>query len=251
MTHEIENREDLLESWLRFRDIKLVLWDLDDTILNTVVEFTGQMDKYIDSINSQLPQHSKDDLWQLLRKTNNEAYKTSAVSPKRWIEVAKNMAKSLNVDEDVLNKGLPILMEIYETAPEFLEGSEDALKTFKKMGLPMGLVTHATEEWTKIKIEERGLQKYFDEIHIVNETKFKEAEDWKKAIDSFGVDPKNVLVLGDNLTGDICAVHSIGVGKIVYFPGLWSVYSSGEIPQGTIVIEKGIKALIDTLISSN
>jgi len=249
MTREFEQQDNLLRFWLESRGIKLILWDLDDTILDTECVFSKKVNEYLDYIDSQLPQYQKDFLSKRLEEVNNEAYKTLAVSPNRWIKVAKDLSEVLSSEETIFISGLPILMEIYKTAPELNEGAIDALETFKSMNLPMGLVTHATEEWTKLKIKERDLYKYLDKIFIVSETKFKEANDWQIAIDSFSVKSEEVLVLGDNLAGDIRAVDLIGVKHKVYFPGEWSVYNSGNIPDGTIIIKDGIKALINRLVS--
>ena len=238
-----------LKGWLVFRDIKVVLWDLDDTILDTVRVFVDQTKLYTDYVCSQLPELSKKKVHQAFVEANDEAYHALSVSPKRWELVIETVADRLSLDREILFGGLPIILRVYETAPEFLDGAEEALRAFRKTDLPMGVVTHASEEWTQKKFAKRGLDAYFDQTMTVSEEKFKSSDDWLEAIRRFGVGPEDVLVLGDNLSGDIRAVHSIGVRHIVYFPSEWSIYSSGEIPEGVISVDGGVKDLVKTLIS--
>lgn len=216
-----------LKKWFSTKRIEVILWDLDDTLLDTYKLF----------------------LQQLLQQANDSTYHDFSVNPQKWKEVAKIMAQGLSSDEKNFFDGLPILEAIYETAPEFLTGAKTALRVLKKTGLPMGLVTHANESWTQIKVDQRGLKSFFDQIMIISEDKFKDSADWRKAIKRFDVNPENVLVLGDNLTGDIQAAHSIGVKNIVYFPSPWAIYSVGKVPQGVISIDGGVKDLITTLAS--
>ena len=195
------------------------------------------------------PDFSREEIYQLFREINNQAFEDFSVSPKRWEAVAEQMAVQMGVDREIFCQELPVLMEIYQTAPEFLEGAEEALAMFKLTGLPMGLVTHAGEARTRIKVDQRGLGVYFDRIKIVSEDKFKSPEDWLKAINDFGMAPENTLVLGDNLVGDIRAAHSVGVRHLVYFPGNWIVYNYGEIPAGVTCVSTGIKGLMEALLS--
>lgn len=243
MIPEIERQRDILKEWVNIRGIKVVLWDLDDTLLDTVRVFIDQMELYTDYVHSRLPGFSREQVYRLLKESSNNAYHTFSVNPIRWKAVAGMMADSLPLDEEVFLDGLPIMMEVYETVPEFLDGAEDALRTFRGIGLPMGLVTHANEEWTQRKIRERGLEPFFDQIMIVPEDEFKGSGDWLEMIERFSVNPEDVLVLGDNLVGDIRAAHSIGVRHIVYFPGEWFIYNTDEIPEGVISVAGGVKNL--------
>lgn len=249
MAREFESQGNLLKKWLESRGIALVLWDCDGTILDTAPEFYTRMNRFVDYLNSRLPQYSRESLYELLEKFDDEAYKTLSVSPQRWAKVAQDMAGVLAVEENLLTDGLPILMEIYLTVPQFYEGAKDALTTFRETGLPMGLVTHSTQVWAQDKIDQRGLIEFFDKVFIVKETEFKGPEHWLEAINAFNARPESTMIIGDNLAGDIRAAHSLGVKTKVYFPGKWVVYNSGEIPEGTLVVERGVKDLINLLVS--
>lgn len=249
MALKIEERRNGLKKWLNCRGVELVLWDLDDTLLDTVGDFIRQMNLYVDYLYSKLPNFPRKQLYDLLEKEGDIAFKTFSVSPRRWPAVAEVMAAELGAERKFFVEGLPILAKIYKMAPEFLEGAEEALAVFKATGLPMGLVTHANEAWTRIKLEKRKLRHFFERIKIVPENKFKEPDDWREAIELFGIAPEKVLVLGDNLGGDIRAARSVGVREIIYFPGRWRVYSSGEVPEGVMTIPGGVKDLIRTLVA--
>jgi len=248
MFKEVENRANLLGEGLSRRGIVVVLFDLDDTLLDTNKVFRDQRDKFVDALDRKFSNLTKEDIGRSLTNANNAAYYTHSVSPTRWDEVAKSMSEELALPFEGISAELPILRQIYKTAPELHEGALETLQVFLATGVQMGLVTHASQEWTQIKLEAHNLFPFFDEIVVVDENIFKGPEHWLEAINRFNVLPEQVMSMGDNLGGDIRATAELGVKHRIYLPGKWSIYSDGEIPEGTIVVEEGIKKVVDSLL---
>ena len=126
----------------------------------------------------------------------------------------------------------------------------ETLETFSKSTVRLGLVTHANQEWTNFKLNGLNLRRFFEQVHIVHEDNHKTPEEWRAAIDHFGVEPYKAMVVGDNVKGDIQAAREIGVEKLVWIDHGrgWSLYRLGDVPEGTITVN-GVNELIDALIT--
>ena len=223
-------------------------FDLDDTLIPTSWVFEQQMQAYAQFVSDRMGSGGTDRVWEGLKRVNNEVYKEMAVNPKRWEEVVSRLAGELGEPAEEFVAGLNILGQIYDIRLAFHAGAEGILKGFSEAGLPMGIVTHANAEWTRRKIGWLGLTQYvaLEDVYIVNEDKHKGPEDWGRAMERRGFDPVKTGVVGDSLPGDIIAAHRAGVRRKFYVPSPWSVYSQGEVPQGTEVLDK-ISGLIPAI----
>ena len=134
--------------------------------------------------------------------------------------------------------------------PEVLEGALDTLLACREAGLKVGMVTHASREWTDHKLQKLGFN--FDTVLAIDVEvhKHKSAIHWQEAIDSSGVNPSKVMVVGDNINGDINAAKSVGVQTLVWIPSKWSKFGEGTLPDDVIKIDK-IGNMIETLIGKN
>lgn len=134
--------------------------------------------------------------------------------------------------------------------PSYFPGTISTLETFKATDRPRGLLTHAEEKWTNIKLVGLNLTGYFDKVKCVRVDKFKGPEDWLAAIQDFEVPPENVLAVGDSIKGDILAAHAVGVRYKVLIPTPWSVYNIGHenLPEGTIKVEN-IGQVVEAIIN--
>lgn len=242
-------QDRFLGDFLISHNIDLVLFDLDGTVLDTGPVFQQQMQAYVDFVVKKVPQLATDHVGQNLRGLNTELYKTQSVSSQRWVSVAEKLGHIYGPPaKQAFIEGLPLLMQIYTTSPPPFPGAIDTLKAFQNTIVKTGLVTHAEENWTHIKIWDNHLENYFDDIRIVSEHDFKGPEHWQASVTYFGTTPKRTMVIGDNLAGDIIAAHKIGVKYKVWLPNSWSVYSEGDEPKGTIPV-KSITEVIPTLLA--
>jgi FMN phosphatase YigB (HAD superfamily) len=168
------------------------------------------------------------------------------IHPSKWDYVVGELGKLYG--NEALIEGISIFHGIYNQAPEFNDGAEELLRQCKKAGLKLGLVTHSTHEWANLKIDSLGIREFLDHIVVADVTRYKGSEDWKSAIDLFGVDPARVLVAGDNIRGDILAAHEVGVRHLAWIPSNWHVYNTGQLPDGVCKVES-IDKLIETLVA--
>lgn len=228
--------EEIREKFVSL-NIKVVLFDLDDTLIHTQELFKKYMDEYVEFV-SRDSGLSKDKVRSDLERLNNEEYKKVGVNPERWVVVAQRMR-----DEEIGYSNTPIdnlgtLRKIYEDPPRVKSGVMALLTILKESGVRMSLVTHANEDWTWRKLKNTDLAKYFEIIKIVDENRHKAAGDWLEVVDQMEVLPSETLILGDSLGGDIIPGASIGARTMWLHTGsTWSMYRTGEVPVETVQLD--------------
>ena len=241
------NLKERLNSW----DIRVALFDFDDTLVKTAEIFGVQMRAYVAQVLQRLGTYEFDAVFAILEEVNNAAYKRYAVNPRRWGTVAEEMESRFPEAGGSFVGCLPILMQIYTVVPELQQGAIETLEQFRASGVGLGMVTHAGQEWTNFKLAATGVGKYFGtQVWAVDQDRHKGPEDWLKGVEMFGVDPGQVLVVGDSLPGDIRASAGIGIKKRVWVPGSWVMYNSGEVPEGTIRVDEGIGRVVEALTAT-
>ena len=71
------------------------------------------------------------------------------------------------------------------------------------------LFTHAEEPWTLWKLEQTGLIGKFDKVECFSVNEVKSVQQ-KAALENLGIDPRRLLVIGDNVRGDIQPLYELG-----------------------------------------
>ncbi|MBI2357297.1 HAD family hydrolase [Candidatus Dojkabacteria bacterium] len=230
------------------KNIQTVLFDLDDTLLQTNAVFTSAIEK-VKEIIGRDPNNKKEHVSEVFEKSLARAFNEVSVNPvNEWPLAFKYMREEIEISDETLDLVLQQMYGIYTTAPELTAGAVEILEYFSTRKYKVGLVTHAIEDWTNLKLDTHGLRKYFTHIEICDTNRHKNEDDWRKAFDVLQTHPSKGLIIGDNVRGDIIAGKAIGVEKLIWINNQfgWKVYQSGEVPEGTIEV-KGLLEIIDLL----
>ncbi|HEX6977116.1 MAG TPA: HAD family hydrolase [Patescibacteria group bacterium] len=240
---------NLLKDYFIRNGVELVLFDLDDTLLKTHQVFVDQISAYYKHIASCIPDIDMARLIQIFEKANIDVFSISSVNPNRWEHVVYRLKSYFPSNPAPFESGRDILMQIYNVVPELEEGAIETLEVFSETGIPLELVTHANEAWTYFKLDNTGLRKYFREPNVISQDGYKTSEEWRRVISRRKVNPNSVMVIGDNIEGDIISSNKAGVTKLVWVncKDGWSRFKQGEVPEGTIKI-KGVNELVNTLL---
>lgn len=242
--------EILFENWIRGKQLEVALFDLDDTLIDTNTLFGDQVAAFFEFCQQCAPQIDIEAFKAEFRRIDTESFQLLGVSPKKWDYVVNQLAETYGVEE--LKSGLSILHSIYSQSPVAFNGIEDTLGIFRGSGLRLGLVTHASQSWTDIKLDTLGFRDYFEHIKVIDveQHKYKGAEHWREAVEQFDVHPSHVMAVGDNLRGDIESAHNVGISTLAWIPSRWHVYNQGSLPEGAVKVDK-IENLIPTLIAQS
>lgn len=224
------------------RGIKAVLFDVDDTLVRTRSLFdeavsnygrdlAGLADGNIDQVlctdgvfDVERFYRSWREAWWMLKPEFE-------VNPASHVWSAMIMAKRMGLDPD--SKSVQAAIErlcagVYETVPEDVEGAREAVELIFSTGVGVGYVTHAGDEWTRLKM--RNWAGRFGMGVCTDVTKPK---DWAGALGELGYLPEEVIGIGDSWGSDVIPLYEAGVGEI-YWLNLGG--EERELPEGVVEV---------------
>jgi len=228
-----------VRAWAKKYGIKAILFDLDDTLIKVRELFYKRMDESIDFICSWYPKLDKEQLKKRQGEINTELFFQYSVDPKRWVATYKQLqAEFPGVSSEIWKEALRIVFLVYTDIPEVFEGAVEVLTLLQQAGITCVLVTHASIEWTAFKLEVTGLGVFFDHVVCISPAEFKTLEAWVSGAKAARVSVEEVAAIGDNLKGDIESARKAGIKLLFWIKNkeAWSVYLSGTVPEGTLVI---------------
>ncbi len=209
--------QNALSGILKELQIELVLFDVDDTLVETYNHF----DTARTNIKRQLAQACKtsfEEISQLYDQLNQQARELYHVDPiKVWKHIF-NGIKEIYPGSDwfLIDEYLKEYTKIlYELPIPLKPGVIEILTAIKEAGISMGIVTNADSEWTIRKLKNVGILEYFDpsRIEIIPPEQKKDLTHWQQAMHK--VNPAQVLALGDNFPVDIKPCIELGAYTIL------------------------------------
>ncbi len=235
MRAEVRDTESPLSRWLAARGIKAVLFDFDDTLLDTNTFINRQKSLYVDYLADRFPRVSRDRLSEAMETADLAVFATHSVSKERWDGAIELIIRAFpDLDAGIFREGAAHLHAIYVATPELMPGAKETVDAFRAAAEKVGLVTHADPGWTMLKLARGGLSDTFDHIEVVDQYRNKESRDWAAAITALGVKPEETLVIGDSVLGDMVAARNAGVRYLVALPSPWEKYREGDLPHDAI-----------------
>lgn len=219
-------------------NINTILFDLDDTLISTHTVFVKSINKAVRVVTKKTGLKFKE-----VKKVIDEAiiksYETAKVNPtKSWPTTVKLVEKKYSLDSNTSQRLLSSFLNVYKLKPRRKKGVITILKRLRRKGIKLGLVTHASREWTDFKLEKANLKKYFDYVEVVDTNREKSGSDWEIACKKLKSTKDKCMIVGDNLKGDIISPNKTGFDNLVWinWKGSWSVYTTGELPKTALRI---------------
>ena len=196
--------------WCRREGVKIVLLDGDDTVWKTGKVFGGQIDKCLELL-AGTGTASREEWRKRFGEADSRSFERFGVNPKRWPRLIDELGEGV-LPEKVRKMAKEILVKMYTTPLELTDLAEEGLGFLKKTGVPMGIVTHAGEEWTRRKYEWSRLERFmeWEDVFLVSEDGHKTAKSWQEAMGYFGVAARECLVVGDSPRADMNATTELG-----------------------------------------
>lgn len=222
-------KELRFSQWCKNEGIKRFLLDLDDTLCPTRQIFIKFMSQAYCYLANNVTIVSREKWKEEIETINNRLFERLSVNSNRWNYVVDELAEKYPLDEKLKQETKRIFKQIYNTPLTFLEGAEEGLDFISRVGIPMGIVTHADSEWTWKKCNWLNLERFvnWDDVFIVDENKHKTSESWVQAIRYFGLSAKECAVVGDSPRSDINPARKAGIRHcfLVEDPRQWSVHN--------------------------
>lgn len=216
--------------------IEGLLFDYDDTFCSTAEYMGWVMEVYAAKVARKL---SIDSSFVLERVNyhNTRLYKEYFVNPIRWNKTSECVSLDLTGKTDTLKREERVFMRIFENVPELFPGVKTILGKLKKSGKKIGMVTHASLDWTMLKLERHGIIGYVDHLQLADVDKHKTVEDWRLGVVGLGLNPSQVIGTGDSISGDVIPMLELGMKGVLALPNSWSV-NHAELPKEAVSIAR-------------
>ncbi len=129
------------------------------------------------------------------------------------VEVLRKLDVPFN--NTVISRALDYIMD----APfcQFREETDEVIKTLKKWGLKLGIVSNSPIAFHRRILKKRGLLAYFDAIIISCEVMYRKPhpEIFRIALNRLKVKPQEAIFIGDDLEIDIKGAKRVGIRGIL------------------------------------
>jgi FMN phosphatase YigB (HAD superfamily) len=222
-----------IEKIFNKKNIKFVLLDMDGTLVDTSTYFDEEMTNAIINIVSKiypdLPLSKQIKITKEILKLANETYirdRTPSLVDIRTLNAIEKYFKKKNIKikKSEISKSLKSLYkEFYITSPLTFPYTIQTLHRINRLGIKMGVYSHAQKGWTKVKvatIKKEYLERYHINLKLpFFTTKITDSKDklgWVNAGKYFELDLKKTLVIGDSITSDIYPALQAGYGYAIY-----------------------------------
>ncbi len=182
-------------------DIKLCIFDLDGTLVNTISDLAASVDFAMRSLN--LPTHTKEEY-------------TSFVGDGTLLLIKRSLPENLRDNQEVLSRAHDIFTEYYSKhyadTSEAYEGIRDALFNLKGRGVKLCVYSNKPDAFTKAIILKLFGNDLFDAMIGAREGYPKKPDPTveNQIVDSFGFDKTSCIHIGDSDV-DIITAHNAGL----------------------------------------
>ncbi len=123
-----------------------------------------------------------------------------------------------------------------------LDGALETVLWLRERGCRLGLVTNGAADAQRYKIDRFDLAGHFEAIFIEGELGFGKPDPrvFRRALETFGVDPADAWMIGDNLEWDVAPPQSLGMR------GLWIDGRGDGLPAGhSVQPDRVLRSLAD------
>ncbi len=228
-----------LLKFLKDNDIQLILWDVDDTLVYTHEVFHRHVNEAV-RIFCSGANKTFEEVYPAFKVIENHVREWANVNPdKLWTSAFYQLAHHYPIqDHAVLDQCFEELNKIYTQTLRPIEGALEIIEFLNIHGVSQGIVTHADREWNDFKLKGAGFNpENFTFISAVDVNYPKEALHWCEAYTEIGINPSNVLAIGNNLRSDILPAREAGIEHLILLVNENSNKShfEGSIPDGVII----------------
>lgn len=206
------------------KDIKAVLFDLDDTLLDGE-SFARSIVQTCERIAQRMPGLDANRLW----KAN------AAVFQDYWPQIAHQWTHGLLTGRDVTLETWrrtllscdcddeELVQFAYEThdrlgleSYELYDDAERVLSSLREADIRLGLVTNGAPDTQRVKLQALGIEPLFAAVVVSGELGIAKPDPrvFEAALAQLDVDPAAACHVGDNLTTDVAGANAAGLVSV-------------------------------------
>lgn len=201
-------------------EIKAVIFDVDDTLVNSNKAEYNAICKFKDAYKEfnqgEYSEFAK--LWKKITKDVYDKYLQHQISFEQLrIERMKNLFKhyKVNISDKEAMSIYSVYQNEYEKNWELFDDAKEILENFKNK-YKLAIITNGDSNQQRKKIAYTGLNQYFSDIFISSEVGFSkpEKEIFQTACKKINLNPENCIMIGDRYKVDIEGSLNVGMHGI-------------------------------------
>jgi putative hydrolase of the HAD superfamily len=232
--------------------VKLILFDLDDTLMAFDLVSKEAWEKAVDIfLQNQNIQIEKDIILEKIHSArkwywaDSERHKTGrknmANARKEIVKLA--LKDYTNIEAKELEKLANDYTQIHETLWYLFDDAEETLKKIKNKKIELGIITNGTSESQRGKLKRFNIEKYFDYFYIEGEIGYGKPDIriYKYMLEETKIAVDKIIMVGDNLVWDIEPPQKLGINTI------WINTKGAILEETNIRPNKIIKKISDII----
>jgi putative hydrolase of the HAD superfamily len=198
---------------------KLVIFDLDDTLIDNISSWPRILDK-VDQRAQEKFGMAKGEIIELnkkhlaLARQESKTIRVGLIGYYIWSHIAHELKLSVKDTADLMNWWHEFLPETLDLVPQALE----TLKALKEKEIKIVIVSSGGFNNKYIKIDSTGILPYVDLLlstDLFHEDK-PNPDPYRHALTYFQLEPKDALVVGDHYEHDLAPALDLGI-DVVHF----------------------------------
>lgn len=212
---------------------KAVIFDLDDTLVNTSESRNQAWNSVLSSFSARLHKFDRKELAQVLVDTATTFWNETEHTTQRAArtEIAHRSFTKLGVhDPSLIEELVDVFIEHRDQKMKLFPGAESTLEALRIDDVCLALLTNSTAgiEAQKQKIKRFQLKKFFSYIQIEGEFCVGKPDPvaYHNVLDALDVQAEDVWMVGDHLEFDIEAAQCVGI------LGVWHDHKGMGLPVG-------------------
>lgn len=192
------------------KQIKAILFDLDNTLLDRDQTFRRFSELLIDLYFLDLPPEEKNRYIELIRVLDNDGYKKKS-------EMFTELLEMLDWNKKPqLSELLDFYNVHYVESAVLLDHAIELLDYCKLSNFKLGLITNGTNHIQYGKVDKLGIREYFHVIVVSEEAGVKKPDEriFRMALEQLGLQPDETVFVGDHPRNDIWGARRAGLEAI-------------------------------------
>lgn len=209
---------DQLGNWRKEKGFQWLFVDLDDTLVNTNLEFTTKMRAFSEYLSSRIARTTDPEkIFEAMGKTLSGLRSNYKTNPILMTETARLISKEMDVDffDEQTTNAVFELTSIYNTAPKPFTRSVETMQVFRAAGFWIAIITNSDFKWAHLKTDTYNFP--YDYLFTIPSTEDKNGKAWSNCISTVTNNHDSILVAGDSWTSDVQGAISAGIpSKNIY-----------------------------------
>jgi putative hydrolase of the HAD superfamily len=187
--------------------IKAICFDFDGTLAHFTGDFFGHMKE--SAVRLNIPESLHEEFITTYLKYDKSCSSFPEACRETFVSLRRELPENFEVYcQETTTR--------YTSYIQLLPGAQGLLESLTVKNIPLALLTNGTKDIQTAAIQKTGIQHYFKSILISGEYGIRKPDPriFQMACERLQIQPKDCLMIGDNLSADIEGAKRIGMQTV-------------------------------------